>query len=278
LFPSAHLSHDLTANLKARLSWSTSFGRPALTNLLPNETINENLQTLTTNNPSLLPQTAANWDATLDYYFEPVGNLSVGFFHKRIRDYIVSGIASGTIGTGSDNGYSGEYAGFTRLTSANAGTAYVQGWELSYQQQLTFLPGLLRGLAVAANYTLLDTHGDFGGTSYLTTGQVAGFIPRTANASLTWRHRGWSTRALVNFTGEHLQTYSAASLGRNLYRFKRTVTTLGFGYQFRPAVTFTVDIDNVFNEPQTRYRGITDQMQSTSLIGTAITLGFNGRF
>jgi hypothetical protein len=27
-FPSIHLNHDITANLKARLSWSTSFARP----------------------------------------------------------------------------------------------------------------------------------------------------------------------------------------------------------------------------------------------------------
>ncbi|MSU50471.1 MAG: TonB-dependent receptor [Opitutus sp.] len=277
-FPSVHLTHDVTSNVKARLSWSTSFGRPALTNLLPNETINENQQTLTTNNPSLLPQTAANWDASLDYYFEPVGNLSVGWFRKTIKDYIVAGINSGTVANGADNGYNGEFGGFTRLSSANAGTAYVQGWELSYQQQFTFLPGVLRGLAFSANYTLLDTHGNFGGAANLTTGQVAGFIPRAANASLSWRHRGLSVRALVNYTGPYLQTYSAASLGRNLYRFKRTITTLGFGYQLRPAVSLTCDIDNLFNEPQTRYRGIPDQMQSTSITGTAVTLGVNGRF
>jgi len=194
------------------------------------------------------------------------------------KDYIVAGIAGGTIADGADNGFNGQYSGFTRLSSANAGTAIVQGWEFSYQQQLTFLPGLLRGLAVSANYTLLDTHGNFGGTANLSTGQVAGFIPRTANATLSWRYRAFSTRVLVNYTGPHLQTYSAASLGRNLYRFERTITTLGFGYQLRPAVTLTCDIDNLFNESQRRYRGIPDQMQSTSLIGSTVSLGVNGRF
>ena len=215
---------------------------------------------------------------SLDYYFEPVGNLSVGFFQKTIKDYIVSGIISGTIANGPDNGYNGEYQGLTRLTSANAGTAFVQGWELSYQQQLTFLPGLLRGLAVSANYTLLTTHGDFGGAVTRSTNQVGGFIPRTANASLSWRHRGFGTRVLVNYTGPHLQTYSAASLGRNLYRFERIITTLGFSYQLRPAVTLTCDIDNLFNESQRRYRGIPDQMQSTSLTASTVSFGLTGRF
>ncbi len=277
-FPSAHLTHDFTSNLKARLSWSTSFGRPAMSNLVPNETANETNQTLTINNPSLLPQTAGNWDASLDYYFEPVGNLSVGWFHKTIKDYIVTGIDGGKIAIGTDNGYNGEYGGFTRLSSANAGTAYVQGWELSYQQQLTFLPGPLKGLAFMANYTLLDTHGNFGGTTNLSTGQVAGFIPRTGNVSLSWRFRGFSTRLNANYTGPFLSSYSAASPGRNLYIRARNVVNLSLAYQLRPAVSLSVDINNLFDVPQVGYRGIPDQMQRTTFNGTTITFGISGRF
>jgi iron complex outermembrane receptor protein len=84
-FPSIHAWHDLTPNLKARLSWSTSFGRPPFGQLAPAETPNENNQTVTLSNPSLLPQTAKNWDATLEYYFEPVGNFTVGWFHVTIQ-------------------------------------------------------------------------------------------------------------------------------------------------------------------------------------------------
>ncbi|MFM8535281.1 MAG: TonB-dependent receptor [Acidimicrobiia bacterium] len=277
-FPSVHLTQDVTPDLKARLSWSTIFGRPALTNLLPNETLDENNRTLTINNPSLRPRTSTNWDASLEYYFEPVGSLSVGWFHKDLKDYIVNGIDGGTIPSGADNGFNGEYAGFTRLSSANAGSAVVQGWVFSYQQQLTFLPGLLRGLSLLANYTLLNTHGKFGGTAYLSSGQVAGFIPRTANLSLSWRYRALSARYLVNYTGPYLQTYSAASPARNLFRFERTISTLGFGYQVRPWLTLTCDIDNLFNEPLRRYRGVPDQLQFFSMTGTTVTFGMNGRF
>ena len=56
----------------------------------------------------------------LEYYFEPVGTFSIGWFHKTIRDYIVNGIVSGTVESGSDNGYNGEYAGFTILRASNA--------------------------------------------------------------------------------------------------------------------------------------------------------------
>ncbi|WP_414662169.1 TonB-dependent receptor [Horticoccus sp. 23ND18S-11] len=277
-FPSAHLTYDVTPSIKARLSWSTSFGRPALTNYLPNETVSEANQTITINNPSLKPQTARNWDASLDYYFEPVGNFSVGWFHKEIKDYLVSGINIGTIGTGANNGYNGDYAGLTALTTRNAGTAYVQGWELSYQQQFTSLPGLLRGLAFSANYTSLETHGDFGGTTTRSTGEVPQFIPRTGNVSLSWQYRGFNARVLANYTGDYINAFTDGSPARNQYRFKRTIINLGAGYQFSPRLGLTLDVTNLFNEPVSFYRGVRDQVERTLITGTTLTFGVTGRF
>ena len=277
-FPSVHLTHDVTPNIKARLSWSTNFGRPALTTALPNESVNETAQTLTINNPSLLPQMGKSWDATLDYYFEPVGNLSVGWFKKTIKDFIVTGVNSGTVGTGTDNGFNGEYGGFTILTSANAGTAYIEGWELAYQQQLNFLPGPLKGLSFMANYTQLKTRGDFGGTSTLSTGQVAGFIPKTGNVGLSYRYGRFSSRVLVNYTSAYITSYSAASVGRNLYRFSRTAVNAGIEYQIRRSASLTLDVANPFAVSQRLYRGIPDQMQSTISNFTTITIGLAGRF
>jgi TonB-dependent receptor len=152
-FPSMHVTYDFTANLRSRVSWSTSFGRPPLNNLQPAESYNATTDELTINNPSLKPQTAENWDFALDYYFEPVGNLSLGWFHKSIEDYFVTGVEMGRVGTGTDNGFGGDYQGAKLLTRSNLGSAVVQGWEFNYQQQFTFLPGPLRGLGFSANYT-----------------------------------------------------------------------------------------------------------------------------
>ncbi len=277
-FPSLHLTHDVTPNLKARLSWSNSFGRPPLSSALPNETVSEPNQTLTVNNPNLIPQTSENWDASLEYYFEPVGNLSVGWFHKTIKDYIVTGVDVGVIGSGNDNGFFGEYSGYRQLTSDNAGKAIVQGWEFNYQQQFTFLPGLLKGLGLSANYTIIDTHGNFGGTFNRTSNEVVGFIPETGNLNLSWRHRNFSARVLYNFTGDYITSYTAASVGRNVYRLKYATVNVGVAYQWRPSLAFTIDVSNLYNEPQTWYRGIRDQMQQTIINGTTLTFGVNGRF
>ncbi|MDO8631085.1 MAG: TonB-dependent receptor, partial [Phycisphaerales bacterium] len=277
-FPSVHLTHDLMTNLKARLSWSNSFGRPPLSNLTPNETINETAQTLTINNPSLKPRIAESWDAALEYYFEPVGTLSAGWFHKIITDYFVSGIASGTVESGPDNGYDGEYAGFGILTTQNLGTAIVQGWELSYNQQFTFLPGFLKGLSGGANATFIDAHGNFGGTVERKKGEVPGFIPFTANANLNWRHRGFSARLIWNRTGEYINGFTAPGSGRNQYTRRRTIVNTGVAYHYRPWLTFSLDVGNIFNVSQIFYRGIADQISEYRIPGTTVTFGVGGRF
>ncbi|MEY4088371.1 MAG: hypothetical protein RJB55_642 [Verrucomicrobiota bacterium] len=277
-FPSVHVAHDITANVKARLSWSTSFGRPALNNAMPNETANETNQTLTVSNPSLLPQSAVNWDASLEYYFEPVGSLSVSWFRKSIRDYIITGTNVGTVPSGNDNGFNGEYSGFTLLSSSNAGTATVNGWEFAYQQQFTFLPGLLKGLGASLNYTLLEASGNFGGTTNRETNQVPGFIPRTANASLSWRYRKFSTRVLYNHVGSYITSYNATSPGYSAYRFAYRTVNLGVTWQLRPSVQLTADVSNLLNEPQRTYRGFRERMSGTIINGTSLTFGVNGRF
>jgi iron complex outermembrane recepter protein len=265
-------------NVKAHLSWSQSFGRPVFTNLLPSESFNDTTKELTINNPALKPQLANNWDATLEYYFEPVGQLSVGWFQKTIKDFLVNGIISGTVPTGPNNGYNGDFAGYTILSAANAGTAYVQGWEFTYQQQFTFLPGLLRGFGLSANYTTLDTHGDFGGSGVISGGQVVNFIPQTGNLSLSWRYRGFSTRLLWNYTSDYTRAYSATTPGRNQYMLARTILNLGFNYELRHGVGLFADISNLTNEPQAFYRGVRDQMERTIITGTTITVGVQGRF
>ena len=277
-FPSAHLTQDVTPNLKARLSWSTSFGRPNMSNFIQTETPNDMARTLTVSNPSLLPQSAKNWDASLDYYFKPVGNLSLGWFHKRIKDYIVNGVEVGQVGDGPNNGYDGEYVGYDELTSINAGTAVVKGWEFSFQQQLDFLPSFLRGLSTNISYTLLETRGDFGTGNTLRTDQVAGFRPRTGNFSLFWRHRAVSAQVLVNYHGHYLSAFNANNALMNLYQTSRTLVDVGIAYQVHPAVSLTCNVSNVFNEPQYFYRGFPDRIQRILINGTTITVGVGGRF
>jgi TonB-dependent receptor len=278
LYPSVHAFHDITPNLKARVSWSTSFGRPEISNMRPGETIDETNRRLTVNNPGLRPQTAENWDATLEYYFEPVGSLTIGWFHKSIEDFIITNQEVGIIPGGLDNGYDGEYEGFIERTSINSGTAVAQGWEFAYQQQLTFLPGKLRGLSASFNYSMIDTHGLRGGNRYLTSREVAGFIPHAANAALRWNYRGFRAQLLYNFTGEYITTFNATNPALSIYRYSMKTLNVGIGYQWKPSLGFSVDIANALNEPQQFYMGNKERFRQHIENFVTVAIGMNGRF
>jgi TonB-dependent receptor len=277
-FPSAHLTYDVSKNLKAHASWSKSFGRPVMTNLVPGISFDDAAQTLTVSNPSLKPQEATNWDSTVEYYFEPAGTLSAGWFYKNIKDYIITGINQGTVGSGPNNGYNGQYSGYQLLSSGNAGEAIAQGFEFNYVQNFTFLPGLLSGLGASANYTLVNTHGNFGGATYLTNNQVVGFIPRTGNFGINYRYRAFSTRLSLNYTSAYIKAYTPGSPARNQYMDKRSVINVGFGYRINRWLNLSCDIANITNEPQRYYRGVPSRVERYIINGTAISFGVNGTF
>ena len=117
-----------------------------------------------------------------------------------------------------------------------------------------------------------------GGTRYLTRREVAGFIPHSANASLRWSHRGFSVRALYNFTGEYITSFNVTNPALSLYRFSMKTLNVGASYQYRPNLGFSVDIANLFNEPQEFYMGNKNRFRQGITNFVTVAVGMNGRF
>ena len=163
------------------------------------------------------------------------------------------------------------------FSRSNAGTAEVQGWEFDYRQSLVFLPGILKGRELGGNFTYLETEGNFGTTTVTTTSDVAGFIPKAGNVSLSYRYRKFGARVLFNYTGDYLLTFNAAPSARIYLREKKTVN-LGLSYRWHPAATFTVDFFNLTGERRKDYRYERSRTRQTYLPGQLITFGMSGQF
>jgi iron complex outermembrane receptor protein len=279
-FPSVHTWYDLTADLKLRASWSTGMARPHLNNAVTALAINETNQTVTFGNPALRPTLSENWDFAVEYSFSNSSYVKVGYFHKKLDDYVRANQPIGTVGIGQDNGFNGLYEGYEILANSNAGTAFTYGWELEYVQNFRFLPGLLRTLRFSGNATKLAAHGDYGTPGlYLTTAQVNGFIPFTANANLSWDYRKFGASVSYNYTDYNLRgAYNVAQPSRNLVMLPRTLFNVNLRYQLPRNVTVNFGVQNLFNEPQRYYRGIRDQMAQVRLQGTTLTLSAEARF
>lgn len=255
MFPGLHLIYSLTPDMQARASYSKSITRPTPTNLLPTLVPNETNQTLSGGNPGLKPYTSDNFDVSVARYFSGIGQVSAGVFLKQISNYFRS--FQSTVPSGPDNGFGGEYAGWTITQNRNIGSARIRGIELNYQQQYTFLPGALRGLGSFANYTYLDTKGDFGAVE--TTTRLPNLTPRSANAGLTWRGHGLDLRVMMNYRGEFYRSSTSGTFGSgagvlpgtmfyDVYQHARTLWDFKSQYTIDRTYSLYFDIYNLTND------------------------------
>ena len=99
------------------------------------------------NSPGLRPPYSSTLDVQLEFYTRPAGTFSLGWFRKRITNYIINEVT--TIEPGDDNGFEGQYAGYVLNTQDNGGRGEFEGLEASLRRglrpQLSFLPETLPG-------------------------------------------------------------------------------------------------------------------------------------
>ena len=259
----------------ARASYSTNIGRPNIAQIIPNTTVNYETRSISTSNQSLKPQFADNFDVSLEYYFEPVGLLSAGVFLKEIKQFIFTR-GGQTVGAGADNGFDGEYEGFALTSQDNGGFAKVKGFELAYQQQFSFLPGGWKGFGIYANYSRLQTEGDYGTGSVSSTDEVAGFTPESANFGISYIRHPVSIRVQFNHVGKYLNTFNV-NQARRLYRQARSVVDLKTVYNISKQMDAYHDITNLLNEADRVQVWYKDRPNFTQKHSPMFYLGINAR-
>ncbi|MEY4940417.1 MAG: hypothetical protein RIQ93_2152, partial [Verrucomicrobiota bacterium] len=275
VFPGLHMKFEPMRGLITRLSYATNIGRPSIGNLIPSTTVNYDTQTVSSTNPSLKPQFSNNFDAGVEYYFEPAGSFSAGVFLKEINDFQFSqgGIV---IPAGQDNGFNGEYSGYALTTRANGGSARVRGLELAYQQQFTFLPGWLKGFGAFANYTRLDTFGDYGTTRTGGTNSITGFVPTAGNIGLSYIRTPFSLRVQLKYKGKFLNTFNASN-ARLVWGMPQTVVDVKAVYNINRRFDLYLDAYNVNDAPNRLFEWEFGRPQNTRKDSIMFLMGVNGR-
>jgi TonB-dependent receptor len=164
LLPSVQARYSLTANSALRAVVARGIARPDPYQLIPYVTEDSTASpaTVAVGNPSLRPEHANNYDLLYENYLHPLGLLQAGFFFKQLTAPQVQITLPATVNVAQlPPGYFSpalqsdltQYPGDTITQVINGQNAYIYGFELSYQQHLSFLPRILSGLGVSANYS-----------------------------------------------------------------------------------------------------------------------------
>ena len=154
VLPSVQFQYAITPDTNLRASYGRGIARPNFSDLPPYVVEDSSNQTVSIGNPALKPTSADNFDLLLEKYLKPYGILQAGFFYKRLSDPIVPE----NITLSSTDRL---YPGFVQTQPVNIPNAYILGIEASLQQRLTYLPGLMGGLGVAANYSYTTSQSSF---------------------------------------------------------------------------------------------------------------------
>jgi TonB-dependent receptor len=223
-YPSLNSSYRVGDAFVLRAAYARTIGRPNTSTVTPGTTITdpENPNpTITVNNPGLLPWTGDNYDLTLETYEVKGGSGSVGLFRKDIKDFFggIRTAASDELLAKYSLATDGTYQGYQIATLANVGDARVTGYEMSYRQNLVFLPGILKSFQLYGNFTKITPQGN-------RSADFSGFIPKSMSAGVNFIRPNY----FIKLSYIHQPSFKRASVAQS-------TTELADTYQINPDYT-----------------------------------------
>ncbi len=226
VLPSASLRYELDPRSGIRLVYGRGISRPNFSDLIPFQSAPSGgnaRNTVSQGNPNLKSEYADNIDLLYENNLSHQGLLQAGFFYKRFTNPILptqTFQSPNASVTGNGQNY------FLNQT-INAGSAWVYGFEVSFQQHFTYLPGMLDGLGVSANYAYTNSQANLpayvdltqpnvpvgtisgpnrgpGGSSPALIGQA----PNSYNFSPTYDKKNLSLRLGMTYNQDNIYAYT----------------------------------------------------------------------
>ena len=159
--PALSLRYRPVSWADARLSFTKTLAYPDFNAIIPRIDVNGISNIITWNNYALTPQRSNNYDATISFYDNSIGLVSVGGFYKQIDDLIYSWtfyVSGAKILQYFPPAYAagapvppGVYFINTFINDPQRAKDY--GFELEWQTHFWYLPSPLSGLVFDINYT-----------------------------------------------------------------------------------------------------------------------------
>lgn len=265
-FPNATVRYAFSDNLIGRAAISRGIDRPRYRDAIPRSIFEEDggRIEIERGNPDLKPTLSNNFDASLEYYYEPLGVLSAGVFYKDLTDYVFVLETQGT--------HNGLPADIVQSQNADDGRLY--GVEFNYQQQFTFLPGWLSGFGVSANYTWTDAEMTLPQTLAGRGNKVA--LPNhsdtTVNLSVFYETDKFNTRLSWTDRSDFIQEF-ADDPRLDVYWEGRSQLDLTASYDVTDRINLYLEAKNLTNSEGIRYQGQRSRVMEREQFGYLLFAG-----
>ncbi|WP_312252326.1 TonB-dependent receptor [Stenotrophomonas sp.] len=282
--PSLNLAWDLTDTFVLRFGAAKTMARPTLSNLSPSVSggptafVDEDrYYSINLGNPKLDPFRSTNYDLSAEWYFQEGALLSAAVFYKDIETYVQR---TRLLTTWQDMGYSLDLlpAGFSPNSLFNVQSYFntpggpLKGYELTYQQPFSFLPGFWKNFGIQLNYTHVDSKikylfssgsGDTIVTTY-TENDLLNLSPNSYNATLYYDDGRFSARVSTSYRDAYINQIltqeNVWDLDGNQYATadvtgKYSVENVDFNmsWKFNKQLTVSFEAINLLDSADERY-------------------------
>lgn len=289
-YPSASIRYTPTRNWVIRAGVSRTVGDPDYSEILPTFTYADNASwsnaVFNAPDKNLKPYYVKNYDISVEYYFNKSGVIGGSIFRKEVTGFILSKTiaawstapvvvaATGAVTTpgvltpeaqallasyniGDNAAASAALQNTANITTRINGLgSTVQGFEIWYNQNLTFLPRPFNGLNFQGNFSLSDIDGDDLATTYA---QYQDAVVKAINAQLSYNWRKLSVSVSTNWTGEVFTGTVAPLAGSlnllNTYKAPEVKTKVAVSYSFNQHYNAFFEVDNIGYKRQDNYKG-----------------------
>jgi iron complex outermembrane receptor protein len=277
--PALNLVLEPAKDLLLRFSAAEVMSRPPLSSLSSATSVSVagGNRSVSTGNPFLEPYKARTLDASIEWYPARGTLLSAAVFYKDIDTYVQritviapysstglpNSLIEGTGATPSDD--------FSISNVVNTPGGVLKGFELNYQQQLTFLPWKLRNLGLLANYTHVESKIDY----FLTTAAGSGTVqrdllnlsPNAYNVTLYYEEGPFQARGSVAYRDRFLTTVPASYNVDVGGKQATTFVDASMSYQVTKNFAISVEALNLTNEKDVYYTDSTAQRLTEGFLG-----------
>jgi TonB-dependent receptor len=286
--PSVQAQYQLDKNTNLRANFSQGIARPNIGDLVPTTIVDPNASpfpgVVIEGNPNLKPTKANNYDILIEHFFQPLGILQGGYFYKQLSDPIYP--TASTIPAGQPN------AGLRLLQSINGPSAHIQGIEVSWEQRFSFLPGLLSGFGVSANYSYTQSGVTFPSTfdgGRIDNAPLSRQAPNTWNAGFTYDKARFSMRFAASHNDANIQFYNYSHVdaatdrdpilglkgpGGDVYFYAHTQFDIQGSYRIAKGFRFEASGLNLSNEAFGFYQGSTIYPIQREFYKPTVSFGF----
>ncbi len=285
--PSLNLALEPRDDLVVRFGAAKVMARPQINNslsganfLVPVTGLNASGPNFTASigNVALEPFRANTYDLSIEWYFAEDSLLSFAYFYKDIDSYIqivrqdleyqqLTALNPSAFAPQFCTGVCSPTTIFQLTSAQNTEGGPLKGFEVSYQQPFSFLPGLLSNTGVQMNYTRVESEIDYCNDALCASFVTANLInlsPESWNATLYYEDDKFSARVSASARDEYLQNVPGRNGNALEGKFETFNVDASMSYELTDQIELNFEAINLTDEYNHQWVGADDR-QSTSV-------------